>query len=521
MSDGLIPDILPYELLGDIGPLAELFWIVGESPMEAHRAREAVHKLHDVLTKHPKGLNHTAVEMLVSHATQTLVDERPPDRNAVTLLELASVHGYPGAAYNAGNVIMNNMETTADYKRAEDHYQRAIACATDFSLRASAQVNYGMMVRDGPPDGRPDWPGAVELFADAARAGKLVAMHNAAVVSGWIATKKAGGDKGGDHTESAYWCQFALDWINSGKPMLAYDTKDPNEAVCIRNIKYNLAHLHCHDHLLKPDVTYGRRLAAEVRAQGGDPNNYLWRMAVDACLEAYSLPPNSNQLINWCNVLRVLGWEFNSEVNYDKGDALPFWWTQIPHGNGTLFMCMPDIPLFIGSDNEIHREVYDAYLMQCIERFPRKWTLVLPKKAWFLRGNDGQFYTYATLINPRGSITPVTITEMTNDPTDVIKQHGKPWDTLTAQNQGSYFNHIPMVINILSEGLDVIQEFKREVRFVGSGNGFRMPFVRDEVLLRMGILLSGNRVPPDEPAIVPPRKPKTAVDTAVTKIGFQ
>ena len=238
--DGALPPVVPFDWAGDIEPLMPLLPYFKRLPLSNDEARLAVRAAYEVLRANPTGLPPGPTEMFLSHFTQPFADDRPADPEVVKLLELASTQGFPVAAYNAANLVAWSMRTRKDFDRAVRHYQRAVKLATDFDLKACELVNYGMLVRDGPPGGSPDWEGAVELFAQAARAGKLVAMNNAAIVSGWIATRKHGREHGGDHSQAAYWCQFALDWIKDGKPTLIYDSDIP-EPQMVSQIKAQLA----------------------------------------------------------------------------------------------------------------------------------------------------------------------------------------------------------------------------------------------------------------------------------------
>ncbi|OUM00108.1 sel1 repeat family protein [Variovorax sp. JS1663] len=321
--------------------------------------------------------------------TAVLADHVTP---ALLRLRLKAVDsGFHEFAYNAANHLMEAARTRADYKAAARYYKIAMAYDGEPRTQAAAHVNFCPIVRDGLITGEKDWPGAVEIYEQAARMGLIKGMFNAGNVLLWLTGEGRTGDHG---TRAASWFAQAIDHFERRLPRLDMESDAQLEEV-ITNCRLNLAGMDIDGTYGGADAERGIAVVQELARQGHPVGKDYLRVGLSNRLQAIAEPPGESPGANWRIVLTALpGREMY---------AASLWCGSTP----------------------------DLLLRQC---------------------TDG-----VRLGNPEF---------------------------------GEDNCMISIAVNALDEGLIIAQDASPHMRYVEVGSGLRMPFVKEENLLDLGIVLA-------------------------------
>lgn len=189
-----------------------------------------------------EALDKSPTERTLLSATVAYVDSKAALANRFTaavgrLLREATDRGFHEFAYNAANKLMGSARKVSDYEVAARYYQIAMAFGEEPRTQAAAHVNYCPIVRDGLITGEKDWPGAVEIYENAARMGLIKGMANAGNVCLWLTGAGREAEYG---DRAARWFATAIDHFEERRPRVDMESDAELEEV-ITNCRLNLA----------------------------------------------------------------------------------------------------------------------------------------------------------------------------------------------------------------------------------------------------------------------------------------
>lgn len=238
------------------------------------------------------------------------------------VMELGSDAGWAECSYNLaldlasgwGDFQSEDSERKPprdEIARVDTLYAKVIASKTNESgsdgladLRSAAMVNRAAIRRDGLLTGERDWPGAVQLYEEAAALGNVVGAFNAGNVSDWLARRGDAGYAG----RSALWFRRAIEMIGAG-PIKQSHTSKANADDMVESAKRGIAHLVMDGLIDAQGDEVIARIAAEhemICSRGGHGQRVKrFTDRVKVATEAAAPTPAGN----WLRVLTMMGWK--------------------------------------------------------------------------------------------------------------------------------------------------------------------------------------------------------------------
>jgi len=426
------------------------------------------------------------VGSLVSSVNNLAYTKQYYSSSVTALLCKAADKGHHTFAYNAANQLMTQAKTPEDYKKAEHYYKLAMALSEQPTIQAAAHVNYCPIIRDGLISGKPDWPAAVEIYEAAARMGLVKGMFNAGNVCDWLASR-------GDRTygaRAAYWFQYALEHRAAGKPRLDMETLAELDDV-FQSCRVGLSACHIDSKFDEADLEEGIRWAKEAAQLGSDDARYNLGIGYTERLARLAVQPQRSPGANWRSVLAALDWSFEGTVEtivrmlpLAEGERLPVRLDKLTvrlADNST-------IPLYITHDPCLpcdSAELLQAILANLIKSGNPRGFLLLPRKALFVQLADT---AHTPIYAYREGEFGMQSLGMTSSPDEVLRDLQDEIE-FEDPRRGASTCMISIAVNALDEGYVVADHTTYAQRWAGVGGPFRMPFVSENKLMDLGILL--------------------------------
>lgn len=414
----------------------------------------------------------------------------------IPMLRAAVDVGILECAYNVANHLAKRAKSPEDYKVAARYYQIAMKQTDDRSLQAAAHVNYCEIVRDGLITGKPDWPQAVVIYGKAGDLGLVRGMTNAGNVCAWIANSDVSDAEAREYAAlCVYWSERALAYVANGSPRLTMD----DEVGLMRDTstcRLNLAAMNIDDRFERADLERGIQYTLEVSSD--EPTAARFRnIGVSKRLQRLAVEPSKNPGENWRAVLRALGWStsdvitqetFSAESRSKRGEAdtMKFDCFQVRLTDGT------SRPFLVGHDAMLPSRGGFDDIEAVAEKINKRHLggyFMVPRKGYFVRIED-EIYTPVVVADPDGGLG---LQSLYYDamPEDLIA-HLRADDDLETIGYSCQDCMISIAVNALDEGLVIAADAHPGVGYVDAGDGWCMPFVRQESLLAMGIVLRGR-----------------------------
>jgi len=224
---------------------------------------------------------------------------------AIELLRAAADFHYEDAAYNAANALLHDSGSPEDIVMAEQYYLQAIEDAQDPSKKSAAIVNYCEIVRDGRITGKPDYPGAIALYEQAAELGLVTAMYNVGNVAMWMRNQ-------GDESyagKGIYWLTRLQEHFAQGKPFLEMDEPNVGKAFLDSALDM-LIKFHVLTDCPEADVDVGHKLLLDqsVSLETEKARQWLLEQGLIKRLRRSDKPAQNSPGLNWHHVLTQIGW---------------------------------------------------------------------------------------------------------------------------------------------------------------------------------------------------------------------
>lgn len=474
----------PIIFLRAISPTKELAFLT--ELLDAHEKRNVDRAAKCVIDALSSTLEQDLVNAMVSIVNNLAyeADRYPPSMQA--MLCKATDVGFHEFAYNAANQVMNNAANVRGYQEAERYFKVAMAYEAKPEIQAAAHVNYCPIIRDGLISGTPDWPAAVEIYETAAKLGLVKAMFNAGNVSSWLARK---GDRAYG-ARAAYWFNYALEVQASRKPTL--DMESPKELEEVYEMcMVELSALHIDALFDEAQLEVGISWARKAASKGDSQALHNLGVGYGRRLENLKASPKKQPGANWCAVLSQMDWQFRKDlstcdVSVASREARPQVTkvdrVSVTLSDGSTFPLFvthePCLPLFKGI--ELLCGIAETLAGHHPEGF-----FLLSRKALFAEGDGLRHMPIYVFHNGKFSCQPLSITSSP----DLILKHAKEGVDFFDQRFGNGNCMIPIAVNALDEGFVVAEDADYSKPWVGVGGPWRMPYLDESQLGKLGIIL--------------------------------
>ena len=474
----------PIIFLRAISPRKELAFLT--ELLDAHEERNVDRAAKCVIDALTSTLERDLVNAMVSVVNNLAyeADQYPPSMQA--MLCKATDVGFHEFAYNAANQVMNNATTVKGFQEAERYFKLAMAYEANPQVQAAAHVNYCPIIRDGLISGTPDWPAAVEIYEKAAKMGLVKAMFNAGNVSSWLANQ---GDRAFG-ARAAYWFNYALEVQASRKPTL--DMESPKELEEVYDTcMVALSALHIDAQFDEAQLEVGIGWARKAASKGNSQALHNLGIGYGRRLETLKAKPKKKPGANWCAVLSQMDWKFKKDlsthdVSVTSHETKPQVTTvdrvSVMLCDGStlpLFVTHePCLPLFQGID------LLCGIAATLAGPHPEGFFL-LGRKGLFAEGDGLRHMPIYVYQNGEFSLQPLSITSSP----DLLLKHASEKVDFFDQRFGNGNCMIPIAVNALDEGFVVADDADYGKPWVGVGGPWRMPFLDESQLGKLGIIL--------------------------------
>ncbi|CAN7782468.1 hypothetical protein LJR175_008219 [Variovorax sp. LjRoot175] len=452
------------------------------------RFDDAARLASDALDKSP--LERTLLSAMVAYVDSKAVLANRFTAAVGRLLRKATDRGFHEFAYNAANKVMESARKVSDYEVAARYYQIAMAFGDEPRTQAAAHVNFCPIVRDGLITGEKDWPGAVEIYEKAAKMGLIKGMANAGNVCLWLTSAGREAEYG---DRAARWFVTAIDHFEERRPRVDMESDAELEEV-ITNCRLNLAGMDIDRTYSGASLDRGISVVQELARLGHPIGKDYLRVGLRNRLEAIAENPGDSPGANWRIVLTALGWTIDEEIRVERYEA-PF--ARRARGRtrrvDRLLVELESkskFPLLVVHDPCIPQDGGIEMLRSIAEQAQRNHPdgfFLLCRKAYFIE-NEGSIYTMIFAQLPGRELYLASLWDGAT-PDELVQQY-KDGVQFGDPAFGEKNCMISIAVNALDEGLIIAQDASRYMRYVEVGSGLRMPFVREENLLDLGIVLA-------------------------------
>ncbi len=285
---------------------------------------------------------------------------------------------FEDSAYNAANALLHDSGSPGDIELAEKYFLQAIGDTEDPSKKAAALVNYAEIVRDGMITGKPDYPGAIALYEQAAELGLVTGMFNAGNVSMWMFQQGDSSHAG----KGIYWLTRLQEHFACGKPFLEMDQSNLGKGFLESAIDM-LVKFHVLSDCPEADVDVGLALllAQPKKPESTNVRQWLIEKALIKRLEKSENPVRNTPGHNWRHLLSQLGWLCSNPDNHPQMRAEAFMVETASYGD----------VMFVVMNGVFDPERPSPHVLQTIKHLHRKGIhrlFIAPSHALFRHYED-------------------------------------------------------------------------------------------------------------------------------------
>lgn len=429
-------------------------------------------------------LKRDMVNAMVNIVNNLAYEKQQYPESIKLMLCKAADSGFHEYAYNAANHVMAQAGSTANYRVAERYFKMAMNFTEKPALQAAAYVNYCPLIRDGLISGAPDWPAAVELYEKAARMGLVKAMFNAGNVSSWLAAE-GHRDYG---ARAAHWFRHALEVQATG--MTSLDMESPAElAEVYAQSMTALSALHIDAKFDGAQLEEGIRWAKAAINQGNREARQNLGVAYIRRLTKLNASPEASPGANWRSVLTQMDWQFQDPLRKLTLRVALGTQSGVPVHLDALTVALADgttAPLFVTHDACLPAlgglERLTSIAVHLAERYPAGYFL-LNRRAIFMQKGEASYTPI--YVWHQGKFSRQALW-MGSSP-EVVQQHAAEGVDFLDERFGTWTCMIPIAVNVLDEGFVVAKDAEFGLPWVGVGGGWRMPFLDEAQLSKVGI----------------------------------
>lgn len=441
-------------------------------------------------------LPNTVCEVVLKHldAYQQASGETPLMR---AFLEAAGAYRPDPYGYSLANVLAGSSRIE-DRREAERIFLHLIESSTTPKAQAASLVNYAPLIRDGVLSGQKDWPAAVAIYERAAKMGMVLAMFNAANVSRWIADE---GDRSYAQ-RAAYWFQYALDYVQAGRPTLDFNGEETMREV-LSQCRKGLAALHIDNLIPGADVNTGIALLDGLAESGDETAAQFRQIGYRNRLSRLRARPQAVPAANWQSVFRAMGWQVDAKLFPPKplpgvdGLTATCFRVGVEPGKRTritvVVMNDPVLPMHRGDD------VLDVAATVLGEQFRDEGMILLDAKAVFGE-NEGTVFVPCRVQLPGGGLWLAALAPHMTSPLPLLQQAREETYLGTDPRYGAGNAMLAIAYNALSEGMAPAEALAATPTppWVRVGT-WCMPFFSEDILPSLGIRLPSSPSPSRAP----------------------
>lgn len=402
----------------------------------------------------------------------------------------AADSGYPDHAYNAGNALSDRAASPSDYSLAERYYRQAYTETKDDGVRASSIANCAAITRDGSITGQPDWPGAVELYEKAAALGLVAGMFNAGNVCMWLVDQR----QLAYAPRAAEWFKKTIAYVESGKSSVDPGGETDRTAV-YESARIRLAEVYARGLVLEGDFDVCKMLLAPY-LESSPHARWCYSTAFQKVMGEKKAKPSETAGGNWASVMKMMEWNVLSSTPFDygklrgvetKGDLLAI---EAELGTSMTLIVMD---CFVQTEFESFSVMIDlAYGHYEQLGHP---CFIASRKGYFttVEGNS-----YSVLFHIDGSeFTSVPIWPgATCAEILALVQLSEAERFVEATPDTE--NCIPILVNALSEGLELTGDGLPDALWIGAGENLCFPILSSKEPARLGVKVSCSEAELDE-----------------------
>lgn len=374
---------------------------------------------------------------------------------AIDLFCAAADLHYEDAAYNAANSLLYSSGTPSDILLAEKYFLQAIEDTDDPSKKSAALVNYAEIVRDGMVTGKPDYPGAIAIYEQAAKLGLVTAMFNVGNVAMWMQNK----NDESQVPKGIYWLTKLHEHFISNKPFLEMDQSNVSQAFLDSALDM-LVKFHVLSDCPEADSEAGLSLllAQPETTESSKGRQWMIEQAMIKRLRKSCKPVLNTPGHNWKHVLCQLGWICWNPDNHPEMHAEYF--KVETSGHGDIY--------FVVMNGLFDLERPSVHALRAISHMHDQGMhrlLLAPSHALF-RHYEDRIYTPVMVVNESSVGTGFIGLDGGADAT--FKSIDGSTDNQERVSTDSCV--ISIAINRLNEGLSLHGDLDLDSRFGGFGN---------------------------------------------------